>query len=100
MRQSTRWVDGAVTADALAGELQGAGIDLGPDGADRLGEVLDGSSEFVELDAGWVGVAAYLDGTRWITAIDGDGAKIGVLPLEPGSGAARMVGRRHDPHLG
>ena len=72
-----------LTADALTGELQGAGIDVGPDGADRLGEVLDGSSAFVELDAGWVGVAAYLDGTRWITAIDEAGAKVGALALEP-----------------
>ena len=42
MLRSRRWVVGAVTADALAGELQGAGIDLGPDGADRLEQVLDG----------------------------------------------------------
>lgn len=72
-----------VTADALARELQSAGIDLGPEGADRLGEVLDVSSEFVELDGGWVAVAAQLDGTRWITVIDGDAAKVDALPVEP-----------------
>jgi hypothetical protein len=34
-----------VTAEALAVELEGAGIDLGPEGVDRLGSVLDMSSE-------------------------------------------------------
>jgi hypothetical protein len=72
-----------VTADALAGELQGAGIDLGPEGADRLAEVLEMSSEFVELDGGWIGAGAQLDGTRWITAVDAHSAKEGVLSLEP-----------------
>jgi hypothetical protein len=72
-----------ITADALADELQSAGIDLGPEGADRVEQVLDASSEFVELDGGWVGVAAQLDGTRWITTVDGDAAKGGVLPVEP-----------------
>ncbi len=71
------------TADALASELEAAGIDLGVDGADRLEGVLDWSSEFVELDGGWVGVAAQLDGTRWITAVDADDAKSGVLALDP-----------------
>ncbi len=59
------------------------GIDLGPDGADRLETVLDESSEFVELDGGRVGVAAQLDGTRWITAVDADDAKVGALALDP-----------------
>jgi hypothetical protein len=39
-----------VTAEALAGELQTAGIDLGLVGVERLEDLLDGSSEFVELD--------------------------------------------------
>ncbi|MGO9875712.1 MAG: SEC-C metal-binding domain-containing protein [Acidimicrobiia bacterium] len=72
-----------MTSAALAGELRSAGIDLGPEGADRVERVLDASSEFVELDGGWVGVAAQLDGTRWITTVDGDAAKGGVLPVEP-----------------
>ncbi|MGO9874654.1 MAG: hypothetical protein ACLPVY_12735, partial [Acidimicrobiia bacterium] len=72
-----------MTSAALAGELRSAGIDLGPEGADRVEQVLDASSEFVELDGGWVGVAAQLDGTRWITTVDGDAAKGGVLPVEP-----------------
>ena len=100
MPPSRRWVDGESTAEALAGELQAAGIDLGPDGADRLEDVLDGSSEFVELDDGWVGVAAQLDGTRWITKVDADEAKVGRPPARPGPGAARMVAPRHDLDVG
>jgi hypothetical protein len=70
-----------VTADAFARELESAGIDLGPEDADRLGVVLDGSSEFVELEGGWVSVPAQFDGTRWITVIDDAGVKVGALTL-------------------
>src|SRR5665213_2783931 len=72
-----------VTPEALAGELEAAGIDLGPEGVERLEGVLDGSSEFVELDGGWLGVSAQLDGTSWITTVDTDDAKAGALALEP-----------------
>lgn len=72
-----------MTAAALAVELERSGTDLGPDGIDRVADVLDMSSEFVELDDGWVGVAAHLDGTRWITTVSTDDAKSGVLQLDP-----------------
>jgi SEC-C motif len=72
-----------VTAAMLAVELERSGTDLGQDGSDRLADVLDMSSEFVELDDGWAGVAAHLDGTRWITAVSADDAKSGVLRLDP-----------------
>lgn len=72
-----------VTGEALAVELEAGGLDLGAEGADRLERALDASSEFVELDDGWVGVAAQLDGTRWITAVDADDAKSGLLALDP-----------------
>ena len=72
-----------MSATTLAAELERSGIDLGSEGVDRLADVLDMSAEFVELDDGWVGVAAQLDGTRWITAVCTDDAKSGVLRLDP-----------------
>ena len=55
----------------------------GPDGGERLGRVLDGSSSFVELDRGWVLIPALLDGTTWCTTVADDDAAAGFLPLDP-----------------
>ena len=70
-------------AEALASELEGAGIDLGDEGVDRLEDALDGWSEFIDVNSGWLGVAATLDGTRWITTVDADDASQAVLALDP-----------------
>ncbi len=72
-----------LTAEQLAMRLATLGLELGRDGADRLGGVLDGSSAFVELAAGWVAVGAQLDGTAWSTAVSADEAKAGVLLVDP-----------------
>jgi hypothetical protein len=63
-----------VTPDAFAGELQSAGIDLGPEDPDQLGEALDGSPACGEVGGGCVTAPAHLACTRWITAIDDAGA--------------------------
>jgi hypothetical protein len=72
-----------LSAEQLARRLEAVGVELGPDGEDRLGGVLDGSSAFVELEAGWVAVGAQLDGTAWSTAVSADDAKAGVLAVDP-----------------
>lgn len=72
-----------VALETLATELSAAEIALGPHDADRLGRILDDSTDFVELDAGWIGVAAHLNGTRWITAVNADDANEDVLDLDP-----------------
>ena len=72
-----------LTSEELAIELRRAGVDLGPDGVDRLERVLDESTEFVDLDARWLGVRSTLDGTRWITAVDAEGAEHDLLALNP-----------------
>src|SRR4051812_33663088 len=71
------------TSSALMVELRLAGIDLGPDGINRLERVLDESTEFIDVDDEWLGVAATLDGTRWMTTVDADGPKQDVLALHP-----------------
>jgi hypothetical protein len=72
-----------LTLPQLADELRAAGIDLGSGGADRLRDVFSLSTEFAEASAGWFGVAAALDGTRWITSVDANSAQDGLLATHP-----------------
>ncbi len=72
-----------LTTETLAVELRRAGIDLGPDGSDRLERVLHESTDFVDIHEGWLAVASTLDGTRWLTAVDADGPKYDLLHLHP-----------------
>jgi hypothetical protein len=69
--------------DRLAHRLSAESVVLGPDGVQRLGQLLDGSSEFVETDAGWIAVGNHLNGTTWTTQLSATDADIGVLPDDP-----------------
>lgn len=76
--------DKHLTANQLAEQLAAAGVELGPDGADHLHEVLDESTEVWELgDDSWVACGPLLDGTTWSTVIDAADAADGVLPIDP-----------------
>jgi len=74
----------ALTAAELVGRLEASGVAVGPDGADRVGGVLDGSSAFIEVSGErWVSVAAQLNGVVWLTVRSEAGAPPDVLALDP-----------------
>jgi hypothetical protein len=72
-----------LTADALFERLRAAGVEVGEDGIERLEAILDDSSDFMPVGESWVLVAPHVDGTRWVTIVDVDDAKQGVLRLDP-----------------
>ncbi len=72
-----------LTSDVLADRLAAAGLELGDDADERLDAILDDSSEFMPVGEGWVCVASHVDGTQWVTTVEADDAKRGVLRLDP-----------------
>src|SRR5207342_2330431 len=88
------------TVDELAAELEAAGIDLGRGGVSRLETLLDSSSEFMALEDRWLGTAALLDGTRWVTAVAADRPQPDHLPTDPDLGLIEWWGLDNTLTLG
>jgi hypothetical protein len=73
-----------LSVDELAALLQSAGVELGPDGDERLDDLVNMSTLFVGIgDRGWASSAALLDGTCWTTVVDKQDAADDCLRLFP-----------------
>ncbi|MEO5837731.1 MAG: SEC-C metal-binding domain-containing protein [Acidimicrobiales bacterium] len=72
-----------LTIETIADQLQATGVELGSDPAHEVQSALDSSTMFVELEEGWVGCAAQLDGTAWSTAVSEQDVEIQALQVEP-----------------